>query len=108
MTPTKLNRRAAEICGLTFEISEDGEPWYVLHDGSMDWFRPSINPADCAVLMEAMEKKGWCIESDGPFGDCYTCIVYRPKALGQAFKENGPTRWHAITIAAVRAVGGEQ
>lgn len=108
-TIPQLNERAARLCGL--EVRTDKYGYLVRDDGTHfgTVWSPATDPGDCAVVMEAMEKAGWSIESDGPLGDVkgeYSAIVYKRGQIGGATKEYAKGRWHAVTLAAVRAGEG--
>lgn len=109
MTIPELNERAAVLCKFeTYRIGPDcvwvNKP---TPNGVACWrkWSPATDHADCAVVMDEMEKQGWWCELVGPrWSDHWWCEYTLGSASGTATQ---PNRWHAVTLAAVRAIEGE-
>lgn len=121
MTIPELNERAAVLCGYPYtvagsrviirEVAPDGA------DFDSRPFDPATSPADCAVVMEAMDGP---IDEDGwpkynlvldRLRDGYRAMYYETIGVSGP-RDNwkwscAPTWTHAVTLAAVRATEGE-
>lgn len=110
MTPTELNARAAEICGLRdISVLPDGRvlhrPWRSLDQVPFD---PCTNPADCELLKQAMREKGWRIYGLFEMVDGWQCEwINSNYHVVRGPDERPKCEYHAVTLAAVRAVEGE-
>lgn len=107
MTDTELNAKAAKICGLRNITVCEGNVYHILEGGSWEVpFMPTTNPADCAVLMEVMDSRGWLLDLDRDDARRFWFCQY----IHMSF-EDGPevhcSTWpRAVTEAAVRAGEG--
>lgn len=106
MTPTELNARAAEICGLPLVIlGHEVHVWHNIASGSVPW-SPCTNPADCEVLKQAMREKGWRIYGLFEMVDGWQCEwINSNYHVVRGPDERPKCEYHAVTLAAVRAVG---
>jgi hypothetical protein len=105
MTPAELNVKAARLCGR--------DP--VRHGRAFHDFSPCTSPADCNIVMEAMKAKGWRLadlEDTDPRDLKYEQREEEAGWRATWQSKNGrrvtavgcPSAWHAVTLAAVRAV----
>lgn len=82
-------------------LGDDPRP--VASTCGLDRFDPLRNPAHCAVVMEAADKKGWYSQIEAR-GRLYDAIVVVDYGSGKSYQGKGDSRWEAYCNALLAAV----